>query len=224
VDLSQTHKAVLTFWTAYVIEENKDFGYIEISTDGAATWQRLGTVFTGKSINWNEASVSLSAFTGYGFADVRIRFRFISDSTQSEGMAGWFIDDVKIIPDIEVGITVPGEKIALPQSFALYQNYPNPFNPSTTIEFALPKSAFITLKVYNLLGEEVATLVAEKRVAGIHKINWDASGLASGVYLYRLEAGDPSTGLPRAESRGFPNKSGQVGQGFVLSKKLILLR
>ena len=89
----------------------------------------------------------------------------------------------------------------LPGSFSLRQNYPNPFNPSTTIEFALPKSAFVTLKVYNLLGEEVATLVAEQRSAGIHRFNWDASGLASGVYLYRLEVG-----------------------AFVQSKKLILMR
>jgi hypothetical protein len=116
---------------------------------------------------------------------------------------------VRVIPGIEVGITVPGEKIVLPQSFLLYQNYPNPFNAATTIEFALPKSAFVTLKVYNLLGEEVATLIAEQRSAGIHRFNWDARGLASGVYLYRLEASDPT------------NSSGQV---FVQSKKLILMR
>jgi C1A family cysteine protease len=92
-------------------------------------------------------------------------------------------------------------QVDLPKDFLLQSNYPNPFNPSTTIEFALPKSAFVTLKVYNLLGEEVATLVAEQRSAGIHKLNWDARGLASGVYLYRMEAGD-----------------------FVQVKKLILMR
>lgn len=74
------------------------------------------------------------------------------------------------------------------ESMILVQHYPNPFNSSATIEFALPQSAFVTLKVYNLLGDEVATLVAEQRSAGIHKLNWDARGLASGVYLYRLEA------------------------------------
>jgi hypothetical protein len=78
----------------------------------------------------------------------------------------------------------------LPQSFTLKQNYPNPFNPSTTIEFVLPKASFVTLKIYSLLGKEVATLVAEQQSAGIHKFNWDARGLASGVYLYRLQAGE----------------------------------
>jgi len=97
----------------------------------------------------------------------------------------------------------------IPQSYFLAQNYPNPFNPATTIEFALPQSAFVTLKVYNLLGEEITTLIAEQRSAGIYKLNWDASGLASGVYLYRLEACHPSIG------------SGQV---FVQTKKLILMR
>ena len=85
--------------------------------------------------------------------------------------------------------------------YFLSENYPNPFNPSTTIEFALPKASFVTLKVYNLLGEQVAMLVAEKRLAGIHKVSWDASGLASGVYCYRLQAGE-----------------------FMQTKKLILLR
>jgi hypothetical protein len=97
----------------------------------------------------------------------------------------------------QVGTTDVQEEVEFPIAFLLKQNYPNPFNPSTTIEFALPKSAFVTLKVYNLLGEEVATLIAEKRSAGIHKFNWDTMGLASGVYLYRLETGDPSTGFPK---------------------------
>jgi hypothetical protein len=60
----------------------------------------------------------------------------------------------------------------------------------------LPKSAFVARKVYNLLGEEVTTLVAEQRSAGIHKLNWDAKGLASGVYVYRLEAGESFDRLP----------------------------
>jgi predicted GH43/DUF377 family glycosyl hydrolase len=78
----------------------------------------------------------------------------------------------------------------LPNGYVLQQNYPNPFNPTTNIEFSIPKSTFVTLKVYNILGEEVATLVSERLVAGQYKYDWDASGLASGVYLYRLQAGE----------------------------------
>jgi hypothetical protein len=75
-----------------------------------------------------------------------------------------------------------------PIAFSLEQNYPNPFNPSTTIEFSIPSSDYVVLKVYNTLGAEVATLVAENLLAGRHKIVWDAKGMASGIYFYRLQA------------------------------------
>ncbi len=74
--------------------------------------------------------------------------------------------------------------------FELAQNYPNPFNPSTTIRFSLPAASSITLKVYNLAGQEVATLLDEPREAGMHTVQWNASGLPSGVYFYRLQAGE----------------------------------
>ncbi|MCA9946987.1 MAG: T9SS type A sorting domain-containing protein, partial [Anaerolineales bacterium] len=77
----------------------------------------------------------------------------------------------------------------LPAGFQLFQNYSNPFNPSTTIEFALAKAGWVTLNIYNILGEEVAELVSENLSAGSYKYNWDAGGLASGVYLYQLKAG-----------------------------------
>jgi len=101
------------------------------------------------------------------------------------------------------GILTTVEKLPseVPKEFSLGQNYPNPFNPSTTIEFALPKSAFVTLRVYDLLGRQVGELVNEKPGPGNYKTQWDARGLASGVYFYRLTAGD-----------------------FVETKKLLLLR
>ena len=77
-----------------------------------------------------------------------------------------------------------------PKGFSLYQNYPNPFNPSTTIHFSLQKSEHITLKIYNLAGQEVTRLVDEVRSAGEHKIKWRAKGLPSGIYFCRLQAGE----------------------------------
>jgi hypothetical protein len=78
---------------------------------------------------------------------------------------------------------------ARPDQFSLQQNYPNPFNPSTIIQYELPIGGQVTLNVYDVLGNEVATLVDEEKPAGVYTVNFDGSTLASGIYLYRLHAG-----------------------------------
>jgi hypothetical protein len=75
-----------------------------------------------------------------------------------------------------------------PSSYALDQNYPNPFNPSTKISYQLPQSGFVSLKVYNAIGKEVTTLVNEEKSAGRYEVNFDATGLTSGVYFYTITA------------------------------------
>jgi xylan 1,4-beta-xylosidase len=79
---------------------------------------------------------------------------------------------------------------SVPLVFSLSQNYPNPFNPKTVIRYALPVTCHIDLGVYNLLGQKVATLVSEKQRAGRHQVQWDASGFASGIYYYKIHAGE----------------------------------
>jgi len=91
--------------------------------------------------------------------------------------------------------------VEIPLVFALEQNYPNPFNPSTTIKYSIAEDGFVKMSVYNLLGEEVAALVNSTQKAGKYEVNFNASNLASGVYVYRIEAGN-----------------------FVSSKKLMLLK
>ena len=88
-----------------------------------------------------------------------------------------------------------------PDKFYLYQNYPNPFNPATTIQYQIPSASLVQLKVYNILGREIATLVNENKQTGSYNVNFDASSLASGIYFYTLKAGD-----------------------FVSTKKMILLK
>ena len=91
--------------------------------------------------------------------------------------------DLSNITDIEEN------KEAIPNKFYLYQNYPNPFNPSTVISYRLPVTGHVTLKIYDILGREVATLVNEQKSAGKYSVQWNGSQLASGVYISRLTAG-----------------------------------
>lgn len=88
-----------------------------------------------------------------------------------------------------------------PQSYALHQNFPNPFNPSTVISYELPVTGFVSLKVFDLLGRERATLVSADQTVGYHQVTFDASNLASGTYFYRLQTG-----------------------GYVETRKLVLLK
>ena len=89
----------------------------------------------------------------------------------------------------------------LPTNFSLEQNYPNPFNPTTVINFSIPKNYMVSIRVYDILGNEVANLMNEEKTAGSYSINFNASKLSSGVYFYRMQAGS-----------------------FVKTKKLILMK
>lgn len=91
---------------------------------------------------------------------------------------------------INVVLASINSNVLLPTKYCLKQNYPNPFNPTTTIEFQIPNSQFVTLKIYNILGQEISTLVSEKLTAGSYKFNWDASHLGSGIFYCLLEAGN----------------------------------
>lgn len=96
-----------------------------------------------------------------------------------------------------VGLPLAG----IPTQFSLKQNYPNPFNPSTTIKYELPNSTGVRLSVYDMLGREVSVLVDDRRDAGVHEVKFDRSGRASGVYLYRLTAGDEPQRLNHCPER-----------------------
>jgi len=97
--------------------------------------------------------------------------------------------------------TAASDEPAIPQDFTLEQNHPNPFNPTTTIQFSVPTRSQVTLKIYDVSGGLVKTLVNGSVPPGVHREVWDASGIASGVYFYRIEA-----------------------LGYVQTRKLVLLK
>jgi hypothetical protein len=102
---------------------------------------------------------------------------------------GWTVGDAGTILHFSAPTGIENNEDAV-NSYRLQQNYPNPFNPTTTIEFELPASQFVTLTVYNILGSEVTTLLNGPMSAGKHKLSFDANDLPSGFYLYELRAGD----------------------------------
>jgi hypothetical protein len=90
---------------------------------------------------------------------------------------------------VEVQEVTALEDLITPKKFALRQNYPNPFNPATMIRYQLAKNSKISLKIYDISGREITTLIDKNQPAGEYSVNFDARGLASGVYIYRLQAG-----------------------------------
>jgi len=98
-------------------------------------------------------------------------------------------------------VDVKSEEMVIPNEFVMNQNYPNPFNPTTRITYQIPELSFVTLKVFDVLGNEIKTLVNEEKPVGYYEIKFDASSLASGIYIYQLHAGS-----------------------FIETKKMILLR
>jgi hypothetical protein len=129
--------------------------------------------------------ITIGYVDGYGTTTEPIEYSFIDNSSQ----AGTFFYRLKQIDfggeyeySDEIEIEVTG-----PLTFELGQNYPNPFNPGTSINYSIPEAGFVTLDVFNLLGEKVASLVSEVQNAGKYEVNFDASKLTSGVYFYQLQ-------------------------------------
>jgi hypothetical protein len=134
-----------------------------------------------------------------------VKMYFVSQAQQS--VDTWIrFDSIKVkdeatylrriynFSDGKIKITVTGMEnlvdASVPRAFKLYQNYPNPFNPVTTIRYEIPKFGKVTLKIYDILGREVMTLFNGIQKAGKYEVEWQAANFASGIYFYRLQAGE----------------------------------
>ena len=132
--------------------------------------------FSSIFVNWNFSGNNTTILTGHQFADITIPSDFLSDMKLT-------------------GIKDFNNKV--PADYSLAQNYPNPFNPSTKIKFYLKQSSKVKLDVYNMIGQKVAELVNQELPSGFHEVEFDASGLASGIYIYRLNAGNKFTSVKK---------------------------
>ena len=199
--LVKTNSQGDTLWTrtyggrdwdnAYSVQQNADGGYIvaghtlsfgagirdfyvvRTNSQGNTLWTRT----YGGSMGDEAYSVQQTADGGY----------IVAGYTSSFGAGSYDFYLVKTGPDVS---KAEPARNGIPSEYILYPNFPNPFNPSTQMAYALPKTGKVSLKVFNLLGEEVATLVQGMQSAGTHTALFDGSGLPSGIYLCRLESED----------------------------------
>jgi len=219
---SQTSGTTETLWSVYFTDNNTGWSVGTVGTilntiNGGMSWnsQTSGTTsslesvyftdnYTGWSVgtagtilkttnggtNWN----SQTSGTTWGLYSVY----FVNNNT------GWAVgDNGTILKTTDGGVTFIGDEeiIKIPEDYLLSQNYPNPFNPTTNIQYAVSIRQFVTLKVYDVLGNEIATLVNEEKTAGSYAVEFNGDGLTSGVYFYRLQTGS-----------------------FVETKKMVLIR
>jgi uncharacterized delta-60 repeat protein len=156
-------------------ESTNDYATLKYNTSGVQQWVMR---FNSSASDWDEAnSIGVD-----GAGNVYVT----GFSTESSGA-----DDYCTIKYSETVGTDPVSN-EVPNSYSLSQNYPNPFNPVTNIRFAIPTSGFVSLKIFNVLGTEIASRVNEQLTPGIYEVSFDASDYSSGVYYYKLSAGDYS--------------------------------
>jgi len=206
LDLTGYTNPRLRFWTKFDIESNWDYGQVRISTNNGSTWIPLEGEFsepgegsfqpTGEPVydatvsNWVKEEISLA---NYLSSQVKFQFQLRTDGGVTRD--GWYLDDIGVffytIPTNTTAETTPVFE------FSLEQNYPNPFNPTTKIKYTIPsviasetkQSQLVTIRVYDVLGNEIATLVDEEKQAGNYEVDFDASQLSSGFYFYKLTSG-----------------------------------
>lgn len=165
---------------------------LHVSTDGGSNWNEVWEANNdGSDWKWHEISVDLSEYANK--TNVLIGWQYVGNNGDLVA-----IDNI----NVNAGVVEVEDKITkMPVKYLLGQNYPNPFNPTTTISYQLPEKAFVSLEIYNLLGQKVADLVNQIQAPGNHKVNFNASKLSSGTYIYRMKAGN-----------------------FIMSKKMLLLK
>lgn len=185
-NLSGFPRAWLIFWEKHLLEEEHDFGRLEISADGGP-WQILLEV-TGLDNNWNQREISLEPYCGGSCQDVRIRFRTVTDAEQN--FFGWFIDDLSIRAEIIVPVREKPEEPMSPLQYSLAPPQPNPFNATTMIHFSLAKKTHVRLEIYNVKGQLIQNLINGTVEEGRQRAVFDGSLLPSGIYFCVLHASD----------------------------------
>ena len=153
-----------------------------------------GTIYTGvylstnNGTNWNAVNTGFPSNTNITIYSLAVNGPTLFAGASLDG--NFPLGGVWKRPLSDMITAVDNNQNPLPSNYALSQNFPNPFNPTTTIKYSVPKAGLVTIKVYDILGREVTTLVNEQKTVGNYEVQFNAAKLASGVYFYRMQAGD----------------------------------
>ena len=155
------------------------------------------TNLTTRDLSFNK----IGFIQGHGFSNSQNDYSFTDNSVVAGNKYSYRLKQIDNTGSAAYSNIIEVQTGNIPDKFILNQNYPNPFNPSTTIKYQIPRPGLVTLKVYDILGKEIINLVNENKIAGFYEVNFDASKLPSGIYIYQLKVND-----------------------FVSNKKMILLK
>ncbi len=211
----------LQSWFPFTERPGMLTGYLAFTSAGHDSLE-IATLLYKNSVGQGIATGSWGTATSTtGYTKFSIPLEYVSAETPDTAWIWVIIDNgdndtlhlgtTFLLDDLAYEGTASGisSSPAKPTSYALQQNYPNPFNPTTTIRFELPQAGYVRLSVYNLLGEELAVLVNEQRQPGVYDERFDASGLPSGTYFYRIQVQNTNEG---------------GGGNFVQVRKMTILR
>ncbi len=163
--------------------------YWNLASSGGITGAELRFYYLASDVNGTESKYGAWRYTGTGTTWTPLTsINQVSEhsvvATGVTSFSDWTLGES------DLATSVDEEDGAVPNVFYVDQNYPNPFNPATKISYGLPAAAFVTAKVYNMLGQEVVTLFAGEQSAGVHTLSFDGAQFSTGVYLYRIQAGN----------------------------------
>ena len=160
--------------------------YWTVNQSGISNFSAVAEfIYTNSDVVGDESKLFLGQYTGSLW---KVHSAADTSSNTLSGTVTGFSDFTGALKSAITAVET--DDLQLPKVYSLEQNYPNPFNPSTTIEYQLPKQSSVTVKIFDLIGKEVATLVKKEQNAGKYSVQFDASSLASGIYFYRIHAGN----------------------------------
>jgi hypothetical protein len=175
----------LSFYHRYATEATYDYCMVEVSSNNGNTWQTV-TEYHSSFPTWTQQTLDITRFANRS-SQMKVRFRLVSDAGVTAD--GWYVDDIVITAYCSSPLLGNSQNANIPDRFSLEQNYPNPFNPLTQINYSIAKNTFVKINVFDILGREVAVLVNKQQQPGKYSVDFDGSNLASGLYIYKIEAG-----------------------------------